>query len=93
VITLLLKEPLCKIMFSFVEGILQASELGQLQLYRVTSADFLETWKLRKKFQDKPAISFTDLTSMVIMKKQGIQRVLTQDEHFLQVGLGLVKLP
>ena len=47
----------------------------------------------RLKFADKPRISFTDLTSMVIMKDLGISDVLTADNHFVQVGLGFHMLP
>jgi predicted nucleic acid-binding protein len=38
-------------------------------------------------------ISFTDLTSMALMEEQGIKKALTEDEHFLQVGMGLLKIP
>ncbi len=48
---------------------------------------------LRLKFADKPRISFTDLTSMVIMKELGISEVLTADSHFAQVGMGFRILP
>ncbi|PSB26038.1 type II toxin-antitoxin system VapC family toxin [Stenomitos frigidus] len=77
----------------FVEGIFAATELGQLQIHRVTSQHFAQAWGLRKRFQDKPLISFTDLTSMVMMQEQGILSVLTQDDHFLQIGMGFVKVP
>jgi predicted nucleic acid-binding protein len=60
---------------------------------QVTEERFAAAWKLRLKFSDKPAISFTDLTSMVIMKEMGISDVLTADTHFAQVGLGFRLLP
>lgn len=31
----------------------------------------------------------TDLTSMVVMKEPRIKDVLTEDDHFIQVGMGL----
>lgn len=77
----------------FVEGIFAASAQGQIQIQRVTSQQFAQAWRLRTRLQDKPLISFTDLTSVVIMQEQGIVSVLTQDDHFLQVGLGFVKVP
>ena len=43
---------------------------------------------LRLKYLDKPQISFTDLTSMLIMQEFDIYRILTEDAHFTQVGLG-----
>ena len=52
---------------------------------RVTSDRFGAAWELRKRFQDKPRISFTDLTSMVIMQERGIPLVVTEDEDFFQI--------
>ena len=43
---------------------------------------------LRLKYLDKPQISFTDLTSILIMQEFNIYRILTEDAHFTQVGLG-----
>jgi len=77
----------------FLEGILAAAVLGQVRVERVTSDRFFAAWELRKRFQDKPTISFTDLTSMAIMDERGIHRVLTEDEHFIQVGMGFSRVP
>ncbi|NJL57213.1 type II toxin-antitoxin system VapC family toxin [bacterium] len=93
VITLLFKREVFAEAKKFLEGIFAAAELGQVQIHRVTSDHFADAWRLRKQFQDKPLISFTDLTSMVIMRTHKIQDVLTQDDHFLQVNLGFVKIP
>jgi len=59
----------------------------------VTRERFRTAMEFRIKFADKPKISFTDLTSMVIMKELGISEVLTADSHFLQVGMGFRILP
>ena len=48
---------------------------------------------LRLKLHDKPTISFTDLTSMVVMEELGINQVMTGDAHFSQVGLGFQLVP
>jgi predicted nucleic acid-binding protein len=48
---------------------------------------------LRRKYSDKPRISFTDFTSMVVMSELGITDVMTEDDHFLQVGMGFNKVP
>jgi len=90
-ITLLFRREVFKEAVHFIEGIFQAVEEGRLTVERITSERFSSAWKLRKQFQDKPKISFTDLTSMVIMEEKGIKRVLTEDEHFLQVGMGFQK--
>ena len=42
---------------------------------------------------DKPKISFTDLTSMVIMRDRNIKKVLTDDDHFTHLGMDLQKVP
>lgn len=90
-ITLLFRREVFEEAIRFMEGIFQSAEESRLIIERVTSERFSSAWKLRKQFQDKPKISFTDLTSMVIMEEKGIKRVLTEDEHFLQVGMGFQK--
>ncbi len=77
----------------FIEGVLGAAALGQVRIERITADRFSAAWKLRKRFQDKPRISFTDLASMVVMTERGIERVLTEDEHFIQVGLHFSRVP
>jgi len=93
VITLLFRREAFEEAVRFVEGIFQAAEEGRLTVERVTSERFASAWRIRKRFQDKPKISFTDLTSMVIMRERKIKKVLTEDEHFLKVGLGFQKVP
>ncbi len=77
----------------FMEGIFQASQEGRLVIERVTSECFTTAWELRKRLQGKPKISFTDLTSMVIMRDRNIKKVLTDDDHFTHVGMDLQKIP
>jgi predicted nucleic acid-binding protein len=59
----------------------------------VTRERFQKAMEFRLRFADKPKISFTDLTSMVIMKELGISEVMTADSHFVQVGLGFHIFP
>ena len=59
----------------------------------ITKERFEKVKNLRLKFQDKPRISFTDLTSMVVMKELRIKDVLTEDDHFTQVGMGFRRMP
>jgi len=92
-ITLLFRREVFEEAIRFMEGIFQSAEERCLIIERVTSERFSSAWRLRKQFQDKPKISFTDLTSMVIMEEKGIKSVLTEDEHFLQVGMGFQKAP
>jgi len=45
-------------------------------------------WMLRKKLHDKPFISFTDLTSFILMKELSIKKVFTGDTDFEKVNMG-----
>ena len=93
VISLLFRREAFEESIRFTEGIFQASHKAQLTIERVTSERFTSVWALRKRFQDKPKISFTDLTSMVIMQERSITKILTDDDHFTHVGMGFQKVP
>lgn len=93
VITLVFRREAFEEAIRFMDGIFLSVEQGWLTVERITSDRFAYAWKLRRRFQDKPNISFTDLTSMVVMEGRGITEVLTEDEHFIQVGIGLRKVP
>jgi predicted nucleic acid-binding protein len=71
----------------------KAIQEGYLQLEWITSERFEQAKRLRLRFQDKPRISFTDLTSMVVMDELGITDILTEDAHFMQVGMGFKLVP
>lgn len=60
---------------------------GSLVSIPITPPRFSAAQQLRLRYHDKPGISFTDLTSMVVMQEFGIQKILTEDDHFAQVGL------
>ena len=77
----------------FMEGIFAGTSQNILTVEKVSSTRFTEAWKFRLKFQDKPLISFTDLTSMVILKELDIKMILTDDDHFTMVGMGFQKVP
>ena len=77
----------------FVERLLRSAEAGFVSIERVSGERFEAALELRHRFRDKPAISFTDLTSMAIMHELGISDVLTADRHFEQVGLGFRLYP
>jgi predicted nucleic acid-binding protein len=65
----------------------------QFQLIQIDELRFTQAQALRLKYLDKPQISFTDLTSIVVMQEFKIDRVLTEDVHFAQVGLGFERIP
>lgn len=76
-----------------VESLDEAIRQGYIQLEWISPERFSKAKELRLKFTDKPMISFTDLTSMVLMKELGIKSILTGDDHFTHVGMGFKKVP
>jgi uncharacterized protein len=76
-----------------MESINKAIAQGYLHVEWITPLRFEEAKTMRKKYQDKPGISFTDLTSMVVMKEIGVVDILTADDHFEHVGLGFQLKP
>lgn len=66
---------------------------GYLLLEYITPPRFARTKTLRLKLQDKPQISFTDLSSMIVMEEVAIKTILTGDAHFAQVGMGFQIAP
>lgn len=77
----------------FSEAIFAAQGLGSLAIETISPERFATAWKLRLRYKDKPRISFTDLTSFVVMRESGIRQVITGDAHFSQVGLGFQIVP
>lgn len=76
-----------------METLLKSFEQDTFILININQQRFYETVKLRNKYLDKPNISFTDLSSIVVMKELKITHILTNDSHFDQVGMELVRLP
>ena len=66
---------------------------GHVTRERITDERFDAAWLLRQRYADKPSISFTDLTSMVVMHERNIVQILTPDAHFAQVGFGFERVP
>jgi predicted nucleic acid-binding protein len=77
----------------FSDAVLQAEPAGLLKVERITPERFDAAYQMRLRYRDKPSISFTDLTSFVVMKELGIREVLTADDHFKQVHLGFRIVP
>jgi len=93
VITALFRNVIFGSAVQFIESLFDAIERNQIKLERITEARFETAWSLRKKYQDKPDISFTDLTSFVLMQELVINTVFTGDAHFERVNLGFEILP
>src|SRR5260370_35373529 len=77
----------------FIELIFDAQSVGSLIIETIGPDRFQSAWKLRIRYKDKPRISFTDLTSFVVMRKLGSRTDLTGDAHFSQLGLSFQTLP
>jgi len=76
-----------------VEFLMAAIQAGSVALAPISPARFREAVKLRLRYKDKPEISFTDFSSMVVMRELRIKEILTEDHHFTQVGLGFARVP
>jgi len=70
---------------AFLSKVEEAVQKGYLHLEWITPERFEQAKVLRLKFQDKPRISFTDLTSMVVMQELSVEDVLTADDHFVLI--------
>jgi uncharacterized protein len=92
-ITLLFRREVYADALRFFTGILKSAEEKFITIERISADRFAEAWKLRQRFQDKLDISFTDLTSMIVMKERQIKQILTEDEHFQHVGMGFQIVP
>jgi uncharacterized protein len=66
---------------------------ASLQVERISPERFTLAKKLRARLRDKPLISLTDLTSMVVIQELRIRRIVTADEHSRHVGLGFESQP
>ena len=52
--------------------------------------DYLQAaWKLYQKYKDK-SFSFTDITSLVVMKGLNIKKAFSFDREFIQAGIELI---
>lgn len=91
--TLLFKRLPYSVARESVERLNEAVLNGYLLIEWITPERFEEAKILRMKYQDKPRISFTDLTSIVVMNKLKIVNILTEDARFIQVGMGFIVVP
>lgn len=78
---------------SYIQSILDSIAKGFIRMERIGTDRFEKTWELRKQYKDHPRISFTDLSSFVVMTELKITRALTHDQHFEHVNMGFEKVP
>jgi len=60
-----------------------------VEILRVTEAAWQDAWQMFEKQRDKD-YSFTDCTSFVLMKQNGLSRSFAFDRHFTQAGFLLI---
>ena len=73
-ITLLFKRLPYEKAIDFINIIQEAKEKRVLHVEKIHDERFKASISLRKKYKDKPDISFTDLSSMAVMKEIGIKQ-------------------
>jgi predicted nucleic acid-binding protein len=74
----------------FIKGLLTSPSI---EVEEITADRFRQAYDLRLAFRDKPDISFTNLTTMIVARELKITDILSGDRHFLQAGLGFRLLP
>jgi predicted nucleic acid-binding protein len=72
----------------FGEALLSDAKADQIHLEWIDEDRFNYAWLLRNVFRDKSDISFTDLTSFVVMKELDLSKVFTGDHHFEMANFG-----
>ena len=72
----------------FINSFDGAVSAGYINLLWVSKEDFENAKNMKLKFKDKLDVSFTDMTSAVLMKKHNIIDVVTEDKHFIKIGMG-----
>ncbi len=77
----------------FVSTIEEGEREGSLQVERIVPERCAEAKRLRLRLRDKPLISFTDITTMIVMQELRSLRIITADDHFRHVGFRFELLP
>ena len=91
--TLLFRWTPINVAIEAVERINESIRKGYLILERITPDRFEKAKRLRLRYQDKPLISFTDLTSVVVMSEEEIEAILTEDIDFTYLETGFQRVP
>lgn len=77
----------------FLAAVDRGEKDRSLRIESIGPERFAQAKELRCRLTDKPRISFTDLTTMVVMRELGMQAIVTADQHFVHVGLGFELVP
>ncbi len=86
-ITLIFKRLPINIALDTLEYLTTALSTKIITLIPIGPERFKKTLEMRVKFKDKPKISFTDLTTAMVMSEMKIAKIITADAHFTHLGL------
>lgn len=92
-ITLLFRRANAGIQSQVLRDLLAFIDAWKVDIEPITPSRFSRALELRFRYEDKPNISFADLTSMVVMRELQITEILTADERFEKVNLGFRIVP
>ena len=75
--------------FARTKDLSQAAVVGErlnnLEILKIDQAIFDDAWKIFKSQETKKGFSFTDCTTIVAMKANGIDKIATFDSGFRQI--------
>ncbi len=76
-----------------IEKVVEAGDalLGTNLMLRINEHLFSSAWKIFKE-QKKPALSFTDCTSIAVCRANGISTIATFDEDFKKFNFNVIGL-
>ena len=77
----------------FAQWALAAMAQKQLSVEQVTQGRFLQALDMKKQFAEITGLSFTDLTTVVLLSESGTKEILSGNAQFRRVGLGFHVLP
>lgn len=72
---------------SSLKLILNSLKAGEFYVEWITPERFIRSWKFRQKLRDKIQISFTDISSIIIMQELGIRQIITENSSFADINL------
>lgn len=76
-----------------LDNLMDLLKLPEAHLEEITPQRLKAAIDLRRQHRDKPEITMTDLTSMVVMQELGIRDIMTNDQNFRRIGLGFRIVP
>jgi len=87
--TLLRRRVSPQVAIAFGREIRQATELGAMEIVRVTAEMEQEAWVLFERYEDVIGLSYTDCTTFAAMRKSDLACAVTNDRHFAMMGFSL----